>query len=257
MQLPGFIQTIVDILSPIANAIGSSGMYIFGAITFIVGVGLLLLEAFGRTPKFAKEFLVKFRQRPTAKFLALTAILAAIRNVLTFILPIPIIPGIVTWGHILAGAFSGGVGAVFGLAGVWGYGVLGTVMSDILVGTLNIATIGGIVGQTMPTYFFYKFLREPKTHNWKWVLKVIGVSFLAEGVLHAFQLPFVYDTVNIMTPEVAWGFAWPLFYIVSMPQVIIGGILLTPVLANIARRFKLMWSDLGYKELSNEEAKSK
>ena len=255
MQLPGFIQTIVDILSPIASAIGTTGMYILGAITFILGVGLLILEAFGRTPKFSKEFLVKFKQPSTAKFLALTAILAAIRNVLTFILPIPIIPGIVTWGHILAGAFSGGVGAVFGLAGVWGYGVLGTVMSDILVGTLNIATFGGVIGQTMPIYFFYKFLKEPQARNWKWVLKVVGVSFLAEGIFHAFQMPFVYDTLNIMTPEVAWGFAWPLFYIISMPQVIIGGILLTPILANIAKRFKLMWSDLGYKELTNKKIK--
>lgn len=247
MQLPGFIQQVVDLLSPIASSIGITGMYIIGAITFVVGIGLLLLEAFGWTPKFAKPFLVRFRQRPTAKFLALIAILAAIRNVLTFILPIPIIPGIVTWGHILAGAFAGGVGSVFGLAGVWGYGVLGTVMSDIVVGTLNIATIGGIVGQTMPTYFFYKFLKEPQKRDWKWVLKVIGVSLLSEGVFHAFQLPFVYQTINIMTPEVAWGFAWPLFYIISMPQVIVGGILLTPVLTNIAKRFKLMWSDLGYK----------
>jgi len=254
--LGGWIMQASDWLAQFFNAVGGGVLYPLALVVLGVSTIIFVTELLGYTliGKSGFPFLkfAKYEQKWHPRFIGVIAILGALKIVLRIAgMGLPIIPGVLTLEFTMF--LYGTIGTVFGVAGMIGWGIVGHILSDIFVGTLNPASIGAMIGAFVGEWVFFKIKPDASMKGGKQIIKYVISAFLGVGFLQALSVCVSYQIFNLLPVEVIWGFALPLYYIAGVIPTLIGYPILVGPIHRLADKFGFTWKEMGYKIKSEEK----
>jgi hypothetical protein len=249
-KLGEWIMAASDWLAQFFTAVGEGVLYPLALVVLFVSTLIFIVELLQYTPVRKTGFpwikLAKYEQRWHPRFIGIIAILGALKIVLRIAgMGLPIIPGVLTLEFTMF--LYGTIGTVFGVAGMIGWGIVGHILSDIFVGTLNPASIGAMIGAFVGEWVFFKLKPDASMKGAKQWGRYVLSAFLGVGFFQALSVCVSYQIFNLLPVELIWGFALPLYYIAGVLPTLIGYPLLVGPIHRLADRFGFTWQELGYK----------
>ncbi len=253
-KLGEWIMAASDWLAKYIALIGEGVLYPLALVVLGVATLIFIMELLQYTPIRKSGFpwlkIVKYEQRWHPRFIGIIAILGALKIVLRIAgLGFPIIPGVLTLEFTMF--LYGTIGTVFGVAGMIGWGIVGHILSDIFVGTLNPASIGAMIGAFVGEWVFFKIKPDASMKGTKQWGRYILSAFLGVGFFQALSVCVSYQIFKLLPNNLIWGFALPLYYVAGVIPTLIGYPLLVEPINRLADRFGFTWKDMGYKIKDN------